>query len=238
MKKITILLTLLLLLCTMAGCGPKEDPIAEELRQQILALPTVEEFAALPEEEQKEMYGYVQTVYEAYMALTEDQRRQIPEAETIFGDLFAHFNAQVMPLVETAPVTEEPTVETTLPDVVILTEEEQQLLLKLGMAERGSTDCTECIALVMRTVLNRVEEKRFPSSVRNVIYAQDQFTPVSDGTFEKAEPNDVCREALEMVIKGWDESQGALYYEWCEGESWHSKNLHLLFQHCDTRFYD
>mgnify|MGYP006898678300 CR=1 FL=1 len=44
-------------------------------------------------------------------------------------------------------------------------------------------------------------------------------------------------EALEMIKTGWDESQGALYYEWCEGESWHSKNLTLLFQHCDTRFY-
>ena len=41
-----------------------------------------------------------------------------------------------------------------------------------------------------------------------------------------------------MVMRGWDESQGALYYEWCEGESWHSQNLNLLFQHCDVRFYN
>jgi N-acetylmuramoyl-L-alanine amidase len=113
------------------------------------------------------------------------------------------------------------------------------MLLKIGMAERGECGCTECIALVMRTILNRVhEEGRFGSSIKSVLFAQDQFTPVMDGTYYSAEPNDLCREALEMVIYGWDESQGALYYEWCEGESWHSKNLHLLFQHCDTRFYD
>ena len=123
-------------------------------------------------------------------------------------------------------------------EVVELTEEEQTMLLKLGMAERGNCECTECIALVMRTVLNRVEAGRFGKSIRSVIFAPDQFTPVSDGSYDKAQPNERCYEALDLVIYGWDESQGALYYEWCKGESWHSKNLHLLFQHCDIRFYD
>lgn len=154
---------------------------------------------------------------------------------------------ETVPIVTTAS---EPTAEPTLPQetttaptllpepALELTEEEKVMLLKLGMAERGSTGCTECIALVMRTVLNRVESGRFGSSVSKVIFAQDQFTPVADGSFYRAEPNDRCQDALDMVIYGWDESQGALFYEWCEGESWHSQNLHLLFQHCDTRFYD
>lgn len=121
---------------------------------------------------------------------------------------------------------------------ILLTEEEKSILLKLGMAERGNQECTECIALVMRTVLNRVESGRFHSSIRGVVFAQDQFTPISDGSYYTAEPNDRCFEALQLVLSGWDESQGALYYEWCKGPSWHSQNLHLLFQHCDTRFYD
>ena len=137
---------------------------------------------------------------------------------------------------ETAP-TEAPT-ETAAPYVLAFTEEEEQLLLKIGMAERGSSGCTDCIALVMRTVLNRVDSPKFSSTIRGVIYAQDQFTPVAEGTFESVIPNDRCREALDMVKRGWDESQGALYYEWCEGESWHSRNLNLLFQHCDVRFYN
>ena len=129
--------------------------------------------------------------------------------------------------------------ETTPPvPVIALTEEEQTMLLKIGMAERGESGCAECIALVMRTVLNRVNADRFGSSIRSVLFAQDQFTPVANGSYDSAQPNELCQEALEMVIFGWDESQGALYYEWCEGPSWHSQNLHLLFQHCDTRFYD
>ena len=148
---------------------------------------------------------------------------------------------------ETVPTTvvTEPAIlpaepETTVPPVPVveLTEEEKAMLLKIGMAERGGTECTECIALVMRTILNRVEAGRFGKTIKGVLFAQDQFTPVSDGSYYKAEPNERCYEALEMVIYGWDESQGALYYEWCTGESWHSKNLNLLFQHCDVRFYN
>lgn len=135
------------------------------------------------------------------------------------------------PVPEPAPQTEPVT-------MLSFTEEEETLLLKLAMSERGDLECPVCMALVMRTVLNRVESPRFSSTIKGVIYAQDQFTPVMDGTFEKAEPDWMCRQALEMVKEGWDESQGALYYEWCEGESWHSQNLNLLTQHCDTRFYN
>lgn len=138
---------------------------------------------------------------------------------------------------ETQPPTTVPA-ETEPPVVLTFTGEEETLLLKLAMAERGDTGCPVCMALVMRTVLNRVEAPKFGSTIRGVIYAQDQFTPVMDGTFEKAEPDELCMEALDMIKTGWDESQGALYYEWCEGESWHSRNLNLLLQHCDTRFYN
>ena len=134
--------------------------------------------------------------------------------------------------------TEPETVPTVPLPVVELTEEEKTMLLKIGMAERGNAGCTECIALVMRTILNRVEADRFGNSVRSVLFAPEQFTPVMDGSYDTAEPNQRCSDALEMVIYGWDESHGALFYELCEGESWHSKNLHLLFQHCDVRFYD
>lgn len=134
--------------------------------------------------------------------------------------------------------TAEPATEATEPYVLFFTEEEEELLLKLAMAERGESGCTECAALVMRTVLNRVESPKFSSTIKGVIYAQDQFTPVIDGTLEDADPNALCANALDMIRRGWDESQGALYYEWCEGESWHSQNLNLLFQHCDVRFYN
>jgi len=116
--------------------------------------------------------------------------------------------------------------------------EEKQMLLKIAMAERGSSGCMECTALVMLTILNRAASDRFGSSIRSVLFAPEQFTPVMDGSYDTAQPNELCYDALELILSGWDESRGALYYEWCEGDSWHSQNLHLLFQHCDVRFYD
>lgn len=157
-----------------------------------------------------------------------------PEAKTTIPE--------TAPVPETAavPVTvpSEPETVPTMPEVLQLSEKEKTMLLKIGMAERGKEDCAECIALIMRVVLNRVESDLFEDNIRSVLFAPGQFTPVTDGTYSSAEPNQRCYEALDMVICGWDESQGALFYEWCEGESWHSKNLHLLFQHCDVRFYD
>lgn len=240
MKKLTILFLAVFLLW---GCAAEPDPRTEEIRQQIMSLPTAEELTTMSLDDQQEVYYKTQEIYDAFQTLVTKEQEKIPEAQEIFSSLFGYFNSLVMPLMETEeavtiPEEPEPTVaETTLPDVVMLTEEEKQLLLKLGMAERGDTGCVECTALVMNTVLNRLSDSRFPSTIRNIIYAQDQFTPVMDGSFEKAKPNELCKQALEMVIKGWDESQGALYYEWCEGESWHSRNLELLLQHCDTRFY-
>lgn len=232
MKKLVFFLCFALLLC---GCAQKTDTAVEAVREQINSLPSVEEFKQLSPAEQTERYNRTQRAYEAYMALTEAQQQQLPEAESVFEALFSWFNQQVQPLtMETEPET---VPSATLPGVVILSEEDQGLLLKLAMAERGDTKCKECMALVICTVLNRVESDRFADTVRGVIYSVDQFTPVKDGSFTKAEPDDNCREALQMVIKGWDESQGALFYEWCEGESWHSKNLELLLSHCDTRFY-
>lgn len=137
---------------------------------------------------------------------------------------------------ESTTLPPETAAEATLPPLVF-TGEEETMLLKLAMAELGDSGCTECLALVMRTVLNRVESGSFGSSIESVIRSEGQFTPVADGSYYRAKPNESCYEALELVKNHWDESQGALYYEFCEGESWHSKNLQLLFSHCNTRFY-
>ena len=141
--------------------------------------------------------------------------------------------------VPTTAATEVPTETTEALPVRTFTAEEEELLLKIGMAERGDTYCTDCIALVMCTVLNRVDTPgKFGSTVKSVIYAEGQFTPVAEGEFEDVEPNYTCKNALDKVKSGWDESQGALYYEWGKVDGWHAQNLNFLFKHCDTKFYN
>jgi len=95
---LSLLLVFMLTFSVFAGCSQQADQEVEAVRQQLEALPTVEQFRAMDEAEQQEAYNLTQKTYDAYMALTEAQRQQLPEAEEIFGNLFGFFNGQIMPL--------------------------------------------------------------------------------------------------------------------------------------------
>lgn len=112
------------------------------------------------------------------------------------------------------------------------------LLEKIAMAEAESED-TEGKALVMLVVLNRVWDARFPDTIEEVIMQDGAFTPVSNGRYDKVEPDADCMKAMELItVEHWDESQGALYFEKASDEStWHSRNLQKLFTHGAHAFY-
>ena len=115
--------------------------------------------------------------------------------------------------------------------------EESYMLMKIAMAE-AEGESVEGKALVMLVVLNRVWSDGFPDTIEEVIFEPGQFSPVREGgRYFTTEPNDECHEALEMVMKGWDESHGALYFESCKNSSWHSENLEFLFQVGNHKFY-
>lgn len=117
--------------------------------------------------------------------------------------------------------------------------EESYLLAKIAMAEAEGED-TEGKALVILTVLNRVQSKKayFPDSIKEVIFEKGEFTPVTSGRFFRLEPSEDCYKALELVENGWDESNGALYFERTTDKStWHSRNLEKLFDHGNHTFY-
>lgn len=85
-----------------------------------------------------------------------------------------------------------------------LTFEEMELLEQVAMAE-AKGEGSKGMALVMCVVLNR--SAKDGQSIREVIYRPGQF--YTDGM----EPgSDACHEALAMVMDGWDESEGALFF--------------------------
>ena len=99
-------------------------------------------------------------------------------------------------------ITEVPLIRTT--EYVNLTFEEMELLEEIAMAE-AKGEGSKGMALVMRVVLNR--SLKDGMSIRDVIYKPGQFYTAG------MEPgNDECHEALAMVMDGWDESQGALFF--------------------------
>lgn len=115
-------------------------------------------------------------------------------------------------------------------------EEDEYLLAKIAMAE-AEGESIEGKALVMLVVLNRVEDDRFPNTVYDVIYQPYQFSPVTAGTFEYIEPNEECYEALELIKSGWDESDGALYFESCQGNPWEGTEIAFVFSEGGHEFY-
>ena len=115
--------------------------------------------------------------------------------------------------------------------------EDSYLLAKIAMAEAEGED-VEGKALVILVVLNRVWTDEFPGTIHDVIYQKRQFSPIANGRFDRVEPDDECYEALEMVMSGWDESDGALYFESEKSaDNWHSRHLEYLFTHGGHRFY-
>lgn len=138
-------------------------------------------------------------------------------------------------LTETATTAEEPT--QSLIGSRDWGSEDDEVLLKIAMAE-AEGESTEGKALVMMVVLNRVWNDDFPDSIEEVVFQDGQFSvTLEGGRYYTTTPNQDCYEALELVRHGWDESQGALFFESCDGGSWHSKNLEFLYQVGNHRFY-
>ena len=89
-------LAVCLLLTAMTLCVSANADVSAMIQQ----LPTVEAFQSLDADAQLEAYNQVQAAYDAYMALTEEERSAISGAEETFEALFAHFNSLVMPVEE------------------------------------------------------------------------------------------------------------------------------------------
>lgn len=115
--------------------------------------------------------------------------------------------------------------------------DEAHMLARIAMAEAES-EGIKGKALVIMVVLNRVLSDNFPDSISEVIFQKDQFSPVSNGRYDKVVPDKECYKALELVQKRkWDKSQGALYFESESNSDWHKNNLEFLFQYKRHYFY-
>lgn len=64
---------------------------------------------------------------------------------------------------------------------------------------------------VAATVLNRVADSRFPSTVAGVIYQSGAYTAVADGQINLS-PDSNAKKAAQDALNGWDPSLGSIYY--------------------------
>lgn len=112
-----------------------------------------------------------------------------------------------------AEIYSTPTNEQKLPHY-ILTEEDADKLLRIGVLEAGETDI-EGIANVMQVVMNRFESEKFPSTVSGVIFQDKQFCTAK--RLAKANVTPEAKEALRQVVWGEYAGNDSLYFESCDG---------------------
>lgn len=116
--------------------------------------------------------------------------------------------------------------------------EDSYLLAKIAMAEAEGCN-TRTKTLIIMSVLNRVWSDEFPDTIKDVIFQENQFSPINNGRWDRVEPNEDCYEAVRIVMEAkYDYSGGATYFESCNDEdNWHSRNLEFLYESDGIRFY-
>lgn len=126
-----------------------------------------------------------------------------------------------------------------------LHKEDYTALLRLVEAEASGEDIRGKM-LVANVVLNRVKSGKFPDTVREVIYQRNgktaQFSPVGSGKIDRVKVSRETKLAVDRVLQGEDESQGALYFvarSWADSENrqWFDKHLTLLFAYRGHEFF-
>lgn len=99
---------------------------------------------------------------------------------------------------------EEPTQNRTNPEApetfYTVTEEERDLLAKLVFCE-ANTENLDCQKAIVSVVFNRLEAGKWGSSLEDVIFYPNAFTPATFGLLENAEPTAENYEAVDYVFK-------------------------------------
>lgn len=87
---------------------------------------------------------------------------------------------------------------------------DHRLLAKLVYAEARGEPYKGQVA-VAAVVLNRVRSASFPNTVSGVVYQQNAFTCVNNGSINSTPDSSCIRAALD-ALNGWDPTGGCLYY--------------------------
>lgn len=127
----------------------------------------------------------------------------------------------------------------------VLEASELDVLRRIVESEAGSED-EDGRLLVANVILNRVNDDKFPSTVTEVVFQQEngvaQFSPVASGRIYRVEVSEETCEAVDRALNGEDISQGALYFasrKYADSTKmrWFDNNLEFLFEHGGHEFF-
>lgn len=115
---------------------------------------------------------------------------------------------------------------------------DKEILYRIARAEAGADD-KQAIKNVVYVILNRVNSKDFPDTIKEVVFQKRQFSPTADGRYYTVEVTKLVREAVDEAYRDYEDSNkamGALYFKsmTCDAD-WSSKNK--LFSDGKHNFY-
>lgn len=123
--------------------------------------------------------------------------------------------------------------------------EQKEVLLRIVEAEATGEDIKGKM-LVANVILNRVKSSQFPDTVKGVVFQKNgrttQFSPIADGRYWSVTISKETKEAVNRVLNGEDESQGALYFSARSranksNMNWFDNHLTWLFKYGGHEFY-
>ncbi len=126
-----------------------------------------------------------------------------------------------------------------------IVDNEVAMLERIVQAEAGGEDMRGKI-LIANVIMNRVTSKKFPDSIKGVIFQQKdgryQFSPVGNKKYWSVRVSNATKEAVRRALKGEDYSQGALYFvararTTAAKMRWFDTKLDRLFRHGGHEFY-
>lgn len=126
-----------------------------------------------------------------------------------------------------------------------ISEEDYEILTRIVEAEAGCED-SKGKMLVAGVILNRVQNEKFPDTVKEVVFQQEhgvsQFSPVGNGRYETVTVSQETIDAVERVLCGEDVTEGALYFAaraYAEPDKmkWFDESLTRLFAYGGHEFF-
>lgn len=122
---------------------------------------------------------------------------------------------------------------------VNVADDEIEILERIVQAEAGGSGYDGMLA-VANVVLNRVKSDRFPNTVTEVVFANRQFTPISDGRYYTVKVSDTAKQVVEDALNGARLiGEDALYFctPTASGKGWFERALRKIDYIAPHNFY-
>jgi len=130
-------------------------------------------------------------------------------------------------------------------DPITLSDTDYQVLLTIVEAEVGTEDLYARM-MIANVIINRMQNDYYPDTIEEVVFQNDgkvyQFSPILDGRYYKVKVSKKTIEAVNNVLAGYDNSEGALAFVNRSITSdhimkWFDNNLTFVVQYDDIEFF-